>query len=89
MLKNTTNHFLKKNTKLVKRSKIITRQSKPIENPKIIDIESVTIEPVKTSHKLSQIIGQAKQVGAGKNSNSTLHSKTTKCKSFMGKKSAK
>ena len=54
-----------KNTKSVKRSKMITQKSKPVENPKIIDIKSVTIEHLKNSHKLSQSLGHAKKVGAG------------------------
>ena len=49
--------FLKnKNKKLIKRLKLITRQSKNIENSCIIDIISVTIEHPKTFHKLSKTI---------------------------------
>ena len=36
----------------MKKSKIITQQLKPIENPNIIDVKSVTIEYLKTLHKL-------------------------------------
>ena len=54
-------HFYlkRKNTKLVKWSEIITQQWKAIENPNIINIESVIIEHPKTLHKLSKAIGQA------------------------------
>ena len=49
--------FLKnKNKKLIKRSKLITRQSKNTENSYIVDIISVTIEHPKTFHKLSKTI---------------------------------
>ena len=49
------NSYLKRNnTKLAKRSKIITQQLKALENPNIIDIKSVIIEHPKTSHKLSK-----------------------------------
>ena len=51
-------HSKKKNTKLISRSKIITQQSKTIENPNIIDIKSVNIEHPKTSGKLSKGIRQ-------------------------------
>ena len=44
---------------------MITQKSKPVENPKIIDIKSVTIEHLKNLHKLSQSLGHAKKVGAG------------------------
>ena len=51
------NSYLKrKNTKLIKRPKIITQQRKGIENPNIADIKSVIIEHPKTSHKLSKTI---------------------------------
>ena len=75
--------FLKnKNKKLIKRSKLITRQSKNIENSYIVDIISVTIEHPKTFHKLSKTIRQANkvcQVGdAGKNFTSPLYRETTK-----------
>ena len=42
----------KKNTKLSKRSKIITQQPKSLRNPNIIDIKSVNVEHPKTYHKL-------------------------------------
>ena len=62
---------------LVKRSKIITQQLKAIENPNLVDIESVTIEHPKTSHKSLKVTRQAEkvsQVGCGKNSYSRLYS---------------
>ena len=52
----------KKNTKQIKRTKIITYQPKPIESPKIIDIKSVTKEHPKTSHKFSKTISRAVNV---------------------------
>ena len=56
------NSFLKrKNTKSVKRSKIITHQLKAIEKPKIVDIKSITKEHPKISHKLSKTIRQAER----------------------------
>ena len=36
----------------MKKSKVITQQLKPIENPNIIDVKSVTIEYLKTLNKL-------------------------------------
>ena len=42
----------KKNAKPVKRSNIITQQSKSIEYPKIVDIKLNTIEQSKTCHEL-------------------------------------
>ena len=46
--------IIKKNTKSVKQSEIITYQPKIFENPNIVDIKSVTTEYPKTSHKLSK-----------------------------------
>ena len=92
MLKNAQSFLRKKNIKLVTWSKIIAQQPKPIENPSVIDKKSVTIEHLKTSHKLSETIIQAKmvsQVGADKNSPSPLHSKTTKRENFLDKEKAK
>ena len=57
--------FLRKK-KLVKRSKIITQQPKPIRTANAINIKSVTIEYLKTSHKLSKTIRPATKVGAPK-----------------------
>ena len=51
-----------KNAKLVKRSKIITQQTKTFENRNVVDIKSVTIEHPKTFHKLSKTIRQAEKV---------------------------
>ena len=60
-----------KNTKLVKWSKTITQQPKPIKNPNIIDIKSATIKNAKSSCKLSRAKRQAKKLSqvtsAGKN----------------------
>ena len=62
--------MLKNTKKLIKRSKMITQQPKAISNPNITEIKSVTTEHLKTSHKLSKTIKQAKKfpqvVGAGK-----------------------
>ena len=52
-----------------------------MENLNIIDINSVTIEHSKNSHKSSKAIMQAKkvsQIAADKNSNSPLYSETKK-----------
>ena len=57
------NSYLKrKNTKSVKRSKIITQQLQAIESPSITDIKSVILEHPKTSHKLCKTIRQAEKV---------------------------
>ena len=82
------NSYLKrKNTKLVKRSNIITEQLKAIENPNFVDIKSVIIEHSKISHKFSKIIRQAEkvsQVASEKSSNNPLYSK--KSTNFLSKK---
>ena len=73
--------FEEKNTKLLKRSKIISQQPRTFENPNIVDKKSFTIEHPKTSRKLSQTIKQSKrvsQVGSGKSSNSPSYNKTKK-----------
>ena len=44
----------RKNTKLLKLSKIITQQVKPTEKPNSVDIKLVIIEHPKTSHKKIQ-----------------------------------
>ena len=49
-------YLKRKNTKLLKKSKIITQQPKNFENTITDDIKSVTIEHPKTSHKLSNAI---------------------------------
>ena len=63
-------YLKRKNTKLVKASKIFTQQPNIFENPNTVDIKSVTIQHPKTSHKLSRSIRQAKKVsqvsGAGR-----------------------
>ena len=76
----------KKITKLVKRSKLTTQQLKAIENPNIVDIKSVTIKHSKTSRKLSKT-EKVSRVDSGKNSNSSLFSKTKKI--FWMKKKTK
>ena len=51
---NTKEHyqsFTRKKNKISKQSKIITDPPKTFENPNIIDINSVTIEHPKISHK--------------------------------------
>ena len=52
----------KKCNKFVKQSNIITQQLNAIENLNNFDVESVTIEHPKTSHKLSKTIRQAEMV---------------------------
>ena len=62
----------KKNTKLVKPSKIITEQPKTLENPNIADKKSSFIEYSKSSCKLFNTIKQAEKLSlascANKNS---------------------
>ena len=55
--------IIKKNTKSVKQSKILTYQPKAFENPNIIDIKRNIAEHPKTSHKLSKTIRQSEKVG--------------------------
>ena len=55
-------YLKRKNTGLIKRSKIITHQLKAIENPNIVDIKLVIIEHLETSRKLSKTMGQAEKV---------------------------
>ena len=55
-------YLKRKNTKLVKRSKIMTQQLKTIENSNIADIKSFTIEHPKPSRKLSKTIRQTEKV---------------------------
>ena len=75
----------KKNTKSVKKSKIITHQPKSFENLIIVDIKSVITEHQKTSQKLSKTIRQAEKVG----SNSSLYSDTKTSENFLTEKSVK
>ena len=86
-------YLKRKNTKLEKWSKIITQQTKTVENRSIVDIKSVIIEPPKVSHKLSKAIRQAENFsqvsGAGKRSGSSLNSKTKKVKIIWMKKMQK
>ena len=56
MRKNTINHSGKKTKKMVKQSKMITEQPKPIEKPNIVDIKSVIKEQQKASRKLFKTI---------------------------------
>ena len=82
----------RKNTKQVKRSKIIIQQPKTLENSNIADIESVTIEHPKTSRKLSKTPRQAKKVsleGSGKSSNIPLYSETKKGEKYLDVKITK
>ena len=73
---------------MVKRSKIIFQQAKTLESPNIFGIKSAIMEHPETSHKLLKTIKQAEKVsqvsasGAGKNSNSSLNSKTNKSEGF-------
>ena len=66
--------FEEENTKLVKLSKIITQQPKPIENRIIVDIKSIILKHLRNSHKLPEATRQAEKIyqepGAGGNSNS-------------------
>ena len=61
MLRNS--FITKKNTKLVKQSKMITDQPKTFENPNIVYITSVITKHTKTSQKLSRIIRKDEKVG--------------------------
>ena len=70
--------FIRKKTKSVKKSEIITYQPKTFENPNTVDIKSVITEHPKTSHKLSKTIRQAEKAG----SNSSLYSGTKRVKFF-------
>ena len=65
--------FLKKKQKiLVERSNIFTQQLKALENSKIIDIKSVSMEHPQTSSKLSTTIKQAEKVSQVRGANKTL-----------------
>ena len=78
----------KKNTKLVKQSKIITYKPKTLENPNIVDIKSVIIEHPKTSHKLSKTKRETEnfpEVG----SNISLYSDTKNKWNFLKEKKCK
>ena len=82
-------YLMNKNTKFVKRSRIITQQLKTSENANIVDIKSVIIEHPKTSCKLSKTIRQAEKVshvGSSKSSNSPLDSETKKVAIFCMRK---
>ena len=48
--------FKRKDTKSVKRSKIVAQQPKAFENPNIVDMKSVVKKHPKTSYKLSKTI---------------------------------
>ena len=56
--------IIQKNRKSIKKSKIITYQSKTFQNPKIVDIKSVITEYPTTSHKLSKTIRQDEKEGS-------------------------
>ena len=71
-----------KNTESIKQSKINTKQPKSFENLQIVDINSVTTEHPKNSHKLKKTIRQAKKLGT----NSSLYSDTKKVKIFWTNK---
>ena len=75
--------FIRKKKKSVKKSEIITDQTKTFENPNIVDI--IITEQPKTSHKLSKTIRQAKKVGF----NSSLYSDTKKGENFLNEKNVK
>ena len=65
---NTKEHyesFIKnKNTKSVKRSKLITYQPKIFQNRNIADIKWVLTDYRKTSHNLSKALRQTEKVGS-------------------------
>ena len=73
--RNTKEHYQsfirKKKAESLKQSKKITQQPKTFENANIVDIKSVIIENLKTSHKLSKTIIQAEK-GPQIGSNSSL-----------------
>ena len=69
--------YLKRKNK--KRSKIITQQSKTLENPNIVGIKSVTKEHPKTSHKAGWKGFLSKFL---QSTNSSLRGKTEKVKNF-------
>ena len=83
------NSYLKrKNTTLVKRSKIISQKVKVIKNPSLVDIISGIIEYPKISHKLSKTIRQLEKVsqeGVGKSFNSHLYSEIKQNNFWMKK----
>ena len=63
ILNNTINLIWKeKNKNLVKQTKITTQQTKTLENPHIVDINSVNIEHPKVSSELSKTLRQAEKV---------------------------
>ena len=68
--------WIKKSTKLLKRSKSNTQQPKTIQNTNIADIKSVIIEHPKIVHKSSKAVRQAEKVSqisaASKNSDNPL-----------------
>ena len=74
--------YKKEKHKIRKTIKIINYQPKTFENPNIADIKSVITEHPKTSHKLSETIRQAEEVG----SNSSLYSDTKKSEIFLKQK---
>ena len=47
------------------------------------------MEHLKTSHKLSKIIRQAKSVGTGRNSDSSFYNETTASEKFLNEKNCK
>ena len=78
----------KKSTKSVKQWKIITQQSKTLENSNIVDIKLVIIEHPKTLHKLSKTVRQAQkdsQVGC----NSSLYSGKKNPENFLNENKIK
>ena len=77
--------YKKEKYKIRKTIKIINYQPKTFENPNIADIKSVITEHPKTSHKLSETIRQAEEVG----SNSSLYSDTKKSEIFLNAKNVK
>ena len=83
----------RKNTKLVKRSEIITQQPETVENPNIAGIKSVIIEHPKTLHKLPKTMKQIEKVfqvsGAGINSDNPLYSETKESEIVLNEKNGR
>ena len=83
--------YLKKtNTKLIKESKIFCKQPNTVVNPNIVDIKSVVIEHLETSHNLFKAIRRVEKVskvsGTSKTSDGPLSSETKQVKNFRIKK---
>ena len=58
--------IIRKITKSVKQTEVITYHAKTFENSNIVDIKSVITEHPKISHKLSKTIRQGEKVGSNR-----------------------